>query len=530
MAAAVAVAVAVVVPGLWRVSGPPMEEGFMLVYPERLLAGDLPNADFVHIYGPVSIQVLAGWYAVVGESLSAERVFGIAQHLALVAALVVLARPWGRLAAGGVGLVAVVLAVTPIGATALAWNGGLALALWAVVTGLRARAVGDPARAGRWWFATGAFAGLALGYRPDLVLAIGLAVGWLAWRRADWRRLAVGGAVGLVPVAVHVALVGLGPAWDGMVVDPVVRLRGGRDLPRPPSWDRLDGFLQRVAELDPPMWPLPSPSPSQSLFLWFFLLLAATAGVVVAGVVAVRRRGDDGPAAVLLAGALVGVGILPQALQRADSTHLAWVSVVVLPLVVLALVEHAPRSWLGSTRARTAAALGVVALVLVAVVAPFTLRPYLHLVRVGTGFEAAAPVVSRGDREFRVGSAEVAAELAPVVAELDRVATPGDRLLVAPSDMTRPVYVDTWLYHLFADLEPATRFLQLDPGVVDGERWSADLAGADWVLLTGFWDGWSEPNRSVDPIETDALAVLAQRFCPVLTSPAGQVELLQRCR
>ncbi len=29
--------------GLLRSQGPPMEEGFMLVFPERVLAGDIPN-------------------------------------------------------------------------------------------------------------------------------------------------------------------------------------------------------------------------------------------------------------------------------------------------------------------------------------------------------------------------------------------------------------------------------------------------------------------------------------------------------
>ncbi|TMB37511.1 MAG: hypothetical protein E6J55_25855, partial [Deltaproteobacteria bacterium] len=37
--------------GLLRGPGPPMEEGFMLVFPERVLAGDLPNRDFLHLYG-----------------------------------------------------------------------------------------------------------------------------------------------------------------------------------------------------------------------------------------------------------------------------------------------------------------------------------------------------------------------------------------------------------------------------------------------------------------------------------------------
>lgn len=516
----------VVLPGLWRVAGPPMEEGFMLVYPERLLAGDLPNEDFVHLYGPVSIQVLAGWYGALGESLATERAFGLLQLAAIVAAVVVLARPWGPVAATGAGVVAVVLAVTPVGATALAWNGGLALALWAVLAALRARAQGETG--GRWWFASGLLGALALGYRPDLVVAVALGVGVVAWRRADARRLLAGAALGSLPVLVHVALVGVGTAWQGMVVDPVLRLRGARDLPRPPSWDRLDGFLQRVAELDPPAWPLPAPSPSQALFLWFFLLLAAVAGVVAAGVVAVRRRGVEGRPLVLLVAGLVGLGLLPQALQRADSTHLAWVSVVVLPLVVVAVAEVAPDRW--ADRARAGAGMAVVAVALVAVIAPFTLRPYLQLLRVGVGVEPAAPEVVVDERRFRVGSAAVADEVAPVAAALAAAAEPGQRLLVAPMDLTRPVYVDTWLYHLFPDLEPATRYLQLDPGLLDGERWAADVAGADWVLRTGFWDAWSEPNASDEPLDTRAPEVLAARFCPVATSPSGQVELLRRCR
>ena len=55
-----------------------------------------------------------------------------------------------------------------------------------------------------------------------------------------------------------------------MVTDPVVRLRPGRELPRPPSWGIIDGALQAVAEGVPPWWPLPALAANQQLFLWFF--------------------------------------------------------------------------------------------------------------------------------------------------------------------------------------------------------------------------------------------------------------------
>jgi len=62
--------IAVPVRGLFVATGSSMEEGFMLVFPKRLLAGDVPNVDFLHLYGPFSLHVLAGWYTVFGDTIS----------------------------------------------------------------------------------------------------------------------------------------------------------------------------------------------------------------------------------------------------------------------------------------------------------------------------------------------------------------------------------------------------------------------------------------------------------------------------
>src|SRR6188768_1719708 len=70
--------------GLWQAAGPPMEEGFMLTFPERVLAGDIPNRDFLHLYGPGSLWVLALLFAVAGVSLASERLVGYLQHLGVV--------------------------------------------------------------------------------------------------------------------------------------------------------------------------------------------------------------------------------------------------------------------------------------------------------------------------------------------------------------------------------------------------------------------------------------------------------------
>jgi len=65
------VAVVLLLPvwGLLRYQGPPMEEGFMLAFPEQILNGRFPHRDFLHLYGPGSLYVLAAIYGVFGTSL-----------------------------------------------------------------------------------------------------------------------------------------------------------------------------------------------------------------------------------------------------------------------------------------------------------------------------------------------------------------------------------------------------------------------------------------------------------------------------
>jgi len=101
----------------------------------------------------------------------------------------------------------------------------------------------------------------------------------------------------------------------------------------------VDGALQAVAEGVPPWWGLPAPKASQQLFLWFFAVVIIAIAVPLTAWMQ-RRRGNDGPRTfTLLAAGIFGLGILPQALQRPDSTHLAWVAVVSWPLLAVAITE-----------------------------------------------------------------------------------------------------------------------------------------------------------------------------------------------
>src|SRR4051794_12659512 len=242
-----------------------MEEGFMLVFPEQVLRGAIPNRDFLHLYGPGSLWVLASVFKVFGTSIWSERTVGLLQQVGLIAGVFTITRPWGRRVATGGAVIAAVIILPPTGLTALAWVGGVAIGLWAMIAALRGR-----------FFLAGLLGGVALLYRPDLIVAVTLGFGVL-WGVIEGRRrrkILEGAALGVSPFLVHIALAGPGHAFFGMVLEPVFRLRGGRHLPLPPSWDKLDGFLQRAQALNAPPWPFPAPSSPAQLTLWFLLLVA----------------------------------------------------------------------------------------------------------------------------------------------------------------------------------------------------------------------------------------------------------------
>ena len=111
------------------------------------------------------------------------------------------------------------------------------------------------------------------------------------------------------------------------------------------------------------------------------------------------------------------------------------------------------------------------------------------------------------------------------------MAAPGERLLVGPKDLRRTWYSDAIAYWMFPELEPATYYIEMDPGLAnaDDSSLAADVASADWVLLTGFWDGWYEPNTSIDYGSDAPNQVVRDDFCEVGSYEDALVVLYRRC-
>jgi hypothetical protein len=496
-----------------------MEEGFMLVFPERVLAGDVPNEDFLHLYGPGSLWVLAAVYEVFGVELHVERLAGFAQQIGIVLGVLFLARPFGPLLATVGAAITLIVIVPPIGLTALAWVGAVALCLWAVRFGLRAVERRRPRDA----VVAGLLAAAALLYRPDTIIALTLAalvIGRRLDARLRWRALGAA-ALGSTPYLVHLAMAGPGNVIQGMVLDPVVYLRGGRRLPLPPSWGHFDGFLQRAGALHEPFWPIPDLASPSQLSVWLVLLFATVIALLLTGRQWLRAEPGDARALTLLVAGVLSAGLLPQALQRADSTHLAWVACV--PFGFLPALAS---RWVRDRRLAAAAAVAVPLLLVPA----FTFRSYADYVAQTFGVHRLAFRIEHEGRVFYYGRPDVAAAAHALLADVERLTGPGDTMLVGTGDLRFTPYSDAYLYYLLPDRPPATYYVEMDPGVAsaDDSGLAEEVAAADLVVLSHVWDAWDEPNDSRIPGSDAPNQVLRDRFC-VAGDYGGLYELWLPC-
>jgi hypothetical protein len=497
--------------GVFRAPGPPMEEGFMLVFPERLLAGDIPNKDYLHLYGPGSIWTLAGFFQVFGVSIWTERVVGLLQLAGLIGVVTAIGHRWGRYVAAVCGTVTAVVIIPPIGVTALAWVGGVALALGSVAVATRALDPGQ--RRGRLLVIAGLLAGVALLYRPDLVIGLGLALGVLFLRALNGherRRLALGAAIGVSPYIVHLALAGPGNAIRGMVLEPVFDLRPGRRLPFPPPHDEYTSFLNRAFAFREFPWPLPTSDQPMQIFL-LFLALFGVAALLLAIAWWARRQGSEHGWR-LVALALFVAGLLPQAMQRADTAHLSWVSCVAFGLLpaFLAEVGRLRGTKVGITRAAVLAPL-----VLMLLFPHFTYRWYADYVGQSFGYDREFYSVDNRGRSFYYGRQDVPVAAEEMFADIERLTEPGDRLVVGPGDLAVTPYSESYLYYMLPQLEPGTRYIEMDPGVANAEDsgLADEVREADVVILSTMYDNWVEPNSSMEPGSQEPNEVLDELFC-----------------
>lgn len=481
-----ALAVLVPLPSVLAAPATTMEEGVLLVYPERLLEGDVPAKDFEHTYGPASLWTLAAAYELFDVSVAVERIVGHLYRVALALALYAIGVRWHR--AVGVAMAAIGWVVSMAYAPgAYAWIGGTAVLLAGFAALQRLRASPDSWHLG---LLAGTAMGVAVSFRVDLALAVAISsLPILVHLTARARRRWAGGlALGLLPLAVQLARAGIGTTYRGLVRDPVFRHGPGRRLPVPPAWDHPDDYFSRLAELfgvDSGWVPW---SFTTQLFVLFLALFAA---VGLAWVVAARHRTSDD--AELIGLAALATALLPQALQRADAAHVVLVGIVVFACIPVWSFHLLARRAAPAVAASLAVAVGVLA------VSPFHLgQPVLDRYREFDASPRPQSEVVFAGRSLVAASPAMARDMRAALDALDDLRDGGRRLFVGPADLRRSNYNETYFYFLLHEWEPASYFLEMNPGTATdaAERLADEISTSDILLLSSRYDEWEEPNDS----------------------------------
>lgn len=445
-----------------------MDEGALLLYPELIQQGQLPYRDFETFYGPANLWVLDAAYKLAGPNIFAERGVGLLFRLLIVGAIFGLLQRRGTLLASGSALIAGCLLLgTQL--PSYAWAGGIACTLGAIWLATK--------RDGTWppLFA-GFLAGLAVMYRIDLLPAVvlGLVPILHAMASPARRKFYVAGACALLPLVAFAFLAGPSQLLNNLIVFPLLRSN-------PASRFSLNTVEPGFATL---------------------LGAHVVAGLanVVTSVVALRRNQScDGSGRTLFGLSLFALGLTLLRLERLDVVHLlpiVFLSFALLPVSVTALVTS-DGSVEPTTRSVLLGVVGTMALL-------FALAPRL-LISVGDAFAAAVNpsmtsiiLIEQEDRSYPLPSPTVAMITGKLFKNLERLAKPGERLFVGPGDLRQTNYCDTFIYHLFPKLRPASYFLEMNRASANrpGSRLAADIAGADWVVLDMSWDSRNVPDRA----------------------------------
>ena len=453
------------------------DEAILIIFPEQMREGLLPNRDFFTVYGATGMWFLSGVYQVLGFSVMTERALGLLYHVAVALGVRRLASPYGRAAAlvsGGVSaLVLGTLSTTPS-----AWLGGLALACWALATAARPGASAA--------LMAGLLAALAGGWRYELGPVAVVACLPLVRHDGRWRSFLVGIAFGAVPTVTHLAMAGRDVyrnVWTG-------RAAGNYQI----SWSLLNASVYVVAGL-------------------------AVAGVLVTMCHAIWRR-----SAYPTALAILSAGLLPQLFQRLDPPHAAYVACVTVPLGLAISSEPVARAIAARQQPSQGSrlALSSATLALLVLAATSTLAA-------ASSWNSSATVSFAG-RSIPVADPSDGDAVNALLERLRQRVPPEGRVFLGSTDMSLPLFAPTSLYFLLHDFDISNYYLDLPPGVAekDGSGLVQDVEAADALVLLRVDPTLSEllwPN--VPPGSDAANDAVRRHFCP--DSTFGALTLYLRC-
>ena len=468
--------------------GTDMDEGSVVAYASRVLDGALPHRDFLTFYGPANPVLVAGAFAAFDESVAVERAVGLFYRLVIVLSLFALALRLGGLLTAGLAAVVSAWMMSNEIVWAYATYGSIAFG----VLGLLLAAMGADSDTRR---------------RTEfLYLAFGLACGMAILMRFDFALAALASAfpmLTLVPWRIRAWYVGGLVASAGLYV-PHLLLVG---------WNRVGRLAGDLAATGPQRR-LPILEVDDELGVLLAGGIVASVGYVALGAVLWRRGGSDVDSRLLTSVGLFCCGLVPWALFRADGLHVGPFAVVPLSLLPATALLLVSRSRVGP-RGRLAASVVVALVALFPVVddRDAKLGPARDLRGIRTAYRGFYDDDSRGAKV--------------VVDEVARLGQPGDSLFVGPRDLRRADYGPTYMYFLLRDLQPASYYMEMNPGTAnrEGSGLADELRRANWLILTTEFESRTTAAAPLGPSEPNE--VVRDLFCPRLE--VDQYALYERC-
>jgi hypothetical protein len=467
------------------------DEGVVLTNAQLLLKGAVPYRDFYTNYPPGIFALLAALFAIVGQSVSVERVLGLALHLA-VAGLA--GRLAGRLLGQRISLLVVGLAMTwltVLDMPTYAWLAGLSLALLACELWEVARARGRPLG----YALVGVTLGLLSWFRHDLFIYFTLVLGlfasvWLAprlWRGQRRELFAPGSPLQGTPIVCVAAAVVTAILWL-----PIIGLAGIERVTHDLYFDQVRYTMPaRVLPLPSlsafyPLAGLPLPVFVLAAFQGSVLLTLAGPVLALGALLWPRGAGLKNRSSVFCLAALT-IAVVPQMMGRTDLWHAVFTVTPALVVSVLWLAGGPERRW-SALRAWPLALLGAVFLYM-------PVRDQLGRVR---NLPATPPPI----QVARAGRTPIDGPYHAALAFIAKHSREDDPIYVGVLDHRWTLMNNMDLYFL-ADRRGATRYMQFDPGLNNREDVQRSMISEleqtrPKVAILVNVGQWNEPNESVE--------------------------------
>jgi hypothetical protein len=221
----------------------------------------------------------------------------------------------------------------------------------------------------------------------------------------------------------------------------------------------------------------------------FFAHLIASAINLVAGIVGIRAGRRDIHGRLLLALALLGAALTPQAMQRLDVIHLtsaAFISLGTLPLSLLALTS---RNCAASPKLTSVLLASFGILATIEFLAPELTAYAKHEFKAAIfSHKDEQLFVQHNDGVFPCYKPATAIMAGRLLDRIEKLSASGQSLFVGPADLRRTNCTDTFLYYMLPKLRPATYFLEMNPFSANrpGSRLAEDVEDADWLVRVRF--------------------------------------------